>query len=264
MDMTLALVLGVVQGIAEFLPISSSGHLLLVDAWMGGERLPLSFNIALHLGTLLALLLYFFRDWWKLGMRALERITQGKRSFESETLLPALVLGSVPAGFFGLLFDKKIEAWFHHPQLVAFPLIAMGILMWWVDRVRPAHKTLEQLTIRDGIWVGVMQCLALIPGVSRSGSTLTAGRFLGFDKASAARFSFLLGAPPMVGAVLLHIKGVASALEDPHFLVGVITSFVTGCLSIHVLLQLLKRYSLLGFAAYRLCLGCVILLWLWK
>ena len=181
-------------------------------------------------------------------------------SFEADSLFPALVLGSIPAGILGILFDKQIETLFHHPHRVAIPLILVGILMWLVDRQSPSRKALGTLTLRDGICIGLAQCCALIPGVSRSGSTLTAGRYLGFSRESAARFSFLLGTPPMVGAVVLHIKGVGQALSDPNFLVGVITSFLVGLASIHFLLAMLKRYSLFPFMIYRVVLGCTILL----
>ncbi len=263
MDLSVAILLGIVQGIAEFLPISSSGHLLLFDHLLEGKSLSLHMNIALHLGTLLAVSLYFFSDWWRMLMALIAKFRHKTPSFEADTLFPALVIGSIPAGILGLLFDKQIEAVFHNPHHIAIPLILVGILMWAVDRHYPAHKTLEQgLNIRQGLWIGIAQCCALIPGVSRSGSTLTAGRFLGFSKDSAARFSFLLGTPPMVAAVLLHIKGVGQALTDSHFQVGVLASFIVGLASIHFLLAMLKRYSLFPFMVYRVALGIGILLWL--
>ena len=262
MDFTISVILGVVQGIAEFLPISSSGHLLLVDQLLEGKSLSLHLNIALHLGTLFAVSIYFFSDWWGMAKALLAKFQHKTPSFEADTLFPALVIGSIPAGILGILFDKQIEAIFHHPHRIAIPLILVGILMWAVDRHYSAQKSLGKLTRLDGLWIGIAQCFALIPGVSRSGSTLTAGRYLGFSKDSAARFSFLLGTPPMVGAVLLHIKGVGEALADPSFFIGVVTSFLVGLASIHFMLRMLTRYSLFPFMLYRVALGVAILLWL--
>lgn len=259
-DLLTGIVLGVVQGITELLPISSSAHLIVVSTWMSGKTLPLALNVALHLGTVLAVLLYFYRDWLSLTTATARRLTRGTRSFGSDRLLPALVLGSIPAGVIGLLFHKIIEEKLHHPVVVAAPLAVVGFLLWWTDKRSGTHKNLEDLTIKDGILIGIAQATALIPGVSRSGSTIIAGRLLQFARPDAARFSFLLGTPAMLGAALLEMREISSHLQDPVLYAGTIFSFLSGWLAIGFLMKFVRNNGFFWFMVYRMVLAAVVIL----
>ena len=251
--------LGVLQGTTEFLPVSSSGHLVVVSFFIGGEALPLTLNIALHLGTLCAVLLYFWRDWWRLAVGTWQHATKRQPSFESKVLLPGLVLGSIPAGVVGLAMHEQIESWFHNPISVAIPLLIVGIILWQSDARAGVSKTINDLKISDAIWIGVAQMFALIPGVSRSGATMIGGRLLGMGREDAAKFSFLLGTPAMGGAALLKGDEILARAHEPVFYVGFLVSLVTGVLTIGFLLKFLRRYGFLSFAIYRGILALAIL-----
>ncbi len=258
-DIIQAIILGIVQGIGEFLPISSSGHLIIVSWLMSGKTLPLTLNIALHVGTLLAVLVYFWRDWLNIFKATLNRVFSNTKSYETSILLPGIILGSVPAGVIGLLWEDKIEQIFHNPLSVCAPLFFVGIALWQIDKRWPVTKTSNDLTILDCVLIGVGQACALIPGVSRSGATILTGRLRGIDRASAARFSFMLGTPAMGGAALLKYKQLFASASDPVFYVGTGVSFVTGLLAIGFLLRFLKSYGFGVFAAYRALLAIFIL-----
>lgn len=257
-DSLYAIILGFIQGIAEFLPISSSAHLIVFSKLLGGEVIPLSLNVALHLGTLVAVLAYFFKDWWALVVAAWRRVTGGAGDQLSDNLVPAIILGTIPAGVIGLLFKDYIEATFHQPVMTAIPLAIVGPIMWAVDRYCPATRTYEDITWLQGIIIGFFQALALIPGVSRSGATLVAGRLLGLDRVSAAKFSFLLGIPAMLGAFILEAKEITSQISDPLFIWGFISSAVFGLLAIAFLLRFLRVFGLGSFAVYRVLLAIFI------
>lgn len=254
-----AIVLGIIQGISEFLPISSSGHLIIFSSLTKGESLPLALNVALHFGTLMAVLIYFWRDWLKIANQSAKFISHREKSFESHVLIPALVLGTIPAGVVGLLFKDQIETYFHSPVVVAIPLIVVGIVMVVCDKVFPSNKHMADVSIKTGILVGLAQAVALIPGTSRSGITIAAGRTLGFSKVDAAKFSFLLGTPAMAGAFILEASEIYKFLSQPEFYVGIVTSFVVGCMSIKFLLSFLSRFGFLGFAAYRVIVALIII-----
>jgi undecaprenyl-diphosphatase len=255
-----AALLGAIQGLTEFLPVSSSGH-LIVSSWiLEGKPLPLSLNVALHIGTTVAVLIYFWRDWLKLATAAFRRVFKGERSHEADYLLPGLVLGSIPAGVIGVLWEDQIEAAFHHPLSVAGPLAVVGILIWLADKKAPSHRELASLGFKDALLIGCAQACALIPGVSRSGATIMTGRLLSFTRQEAARFSFLLGTPAMGGAMLLKAKDIASSAGEPTFYIGIAVSFLTGVLAIGFLLRFLKRFGFGVFAVYRLALAGAILI----
>ena len=253
-----AALLGAVQGLTEFLPVSSSGHLIVFSWVLDGKPLPLTLNVALHVGTTLAVLIYFWRDWLRLANATLLRLFRGRRSHEADRILPGLLLGSIPAGIIGVLWEEDIEALFHNPLSVAAPLAIVGIIIWLADKNSPAQRSLDSLTIKDAVIIGCAQACALIPGVSRSGATIMAGRLLTFNREDAARFSFLLGTPAMGGAMLLKIKDIADSLQDPTFFLGITVSFVTGILAIGFLLRFLRRFGFGAFAIYRLCLALMI------
>lgn len=253
-----AIALGALQGVAEFLPISSSAHLIIVSWLMDGKPLPLTLNIALHVGTLVAVLVYFWKDWLRLVKAVVLRVTRGERSYESDTLLPGLIIGSIPAGVIGVLWNDKIEQIFHHPGTTILPLAIVGVLLWLVDKKAPAEKSMRDISIKDAFLVGIGQACALIPGFSRSGSTILAGRLLKIRREDAARFSFLLGTPAMLGAALLKRDELIVSFADPQFIIGASTSMIVGCLTIGFLLHFLRRFGFGAFAIYRVALALVL------
>jgi undecaprenyl-diphosphatase len=254
-----AIVLGIIQGISEFLPISSSGHLIIFSNLTSGKSLSLALNVALHFGTLLAILIFFKKDWFKIFSSVKEFATERKKSFESHVLLPALIIGSIPAAVVGLAFKDQIESYFHSPMVVAIPLILVGIVMVFCDKFFASDKPLKSLTLKDGVIIGLAQAVALIPGTSRSGITISAGRALRFSKIDAARFSFLLGTPAMGGAFLLEARDILDYITDPVFYVGIISSFFVGLLTMKFLFKFLQKFGFLGFAIYRIAIALIII-----
>jgi undecaprenyl-diphosphatase len=245
-----AALLGIFQGFSEFLPISSSAHLIVLSWMMDGKPLPLTLNVALHVGTALAVLAYFWRDWLRI-LQALVARAKGVRSFEADTLFPGLLLGSIPAGIIGGLWNDDIEARFHHPATVIVPMALIGLALWLVDKKLASTRDLKDMTKKDAFLIGVAQTFALIPGFSRSGSTIIGARLLKINREDAARFSFMLGTPAMCGAAVLKHKDLIASAGDAQFQIGAGLSFVVGCLTIGVLLKFLKRYGFAVFAAYR-------------
>lgn len=257
-----AVVLGIVQGLGEFLPISSSAHLIVASWLMDGKPLPLTLNLAMHFGTFVAVMIYFWRDWIRLLKATVARLFKGQKSFESDTLLPGLLIGSVPAGVLGILFDDKIEAVFHHPATVVLPMALVGWFLWWIDNKRPATKLGGDITIKDAFLIGCGQACALIPGVSRSGATIMTGRLLNIRRDEAARFSFLLGTPAIAGAVILKFKALMASAQDPVFYVGAGVSFLVGCAAIGGLLRFLRTSGFAAFAIYRVVFAVFVVIML--
>jgi undecaprenyl-diphosphatase len=256
----LALILGAVQGLSEFLPISSSAHLIIFSWLVAGKPLPLVLNVAMHVGTLSSVVIFFLSDWLSIARSLVERVSKGRRSFQADVLLPGLVIGSIPAAVVGLLGEEYIEGYFHHPFMVVLPLIVVGFVLWYVDARRPQVLGLEGMTIRKAWTIGMAQALALIPGVSRSGITIIAARNYGFNRSAAARFSFLLGTPALAGAALLHAKEICAHITEPMFYLGMISSCVVGCLAIKFFIAFIQRYGFLAFAIYRALLAVVLVL----
>ena len=257
-DYRTATLLGVVQGLGEFLPISSSGHLIVAPWLFGLEESALNtltYDVALHLGTTLALLAFFWRDWLRLGLSALSpRTTDGK-------LFWLLVVASVPGAVAGYLLDDLASTTFRSPPLVAGTLASMGVVLYLADRSGGQDRSVKDIGGRDAVWVGLAQAVALIPGVSRSGATMTMGRLLGLRRESAARFSFLMAVPITSGALLFKLKDLDPALVGGPFVAGIVVSGVVGALSIRFLLNFLTRRtnSFLPFVIYRLGLAGLIL-----
>jgi len=249
-----AIILGIVQGITEFFPVSSTAHLVLLP-WVfrwGGDLNTLTFDVALHAGTLLALVLCFWRDW-------VEMLTQKHR------LLFLIIAASVPAGVAGVLFNDMVEESLRSPYIISIALIAGGIIMFFSEKMFK-HRSMEKLNLPDALLIGIAQAVALIPGVSRSGITISAGLFRGLDRTSSARFSFLLSTPIVAGAALLHAKQMISG--DAHynldlFWAGFAASAVTGFMAIQFLMSFFKKYSLNIFVYYRFFLAAVIILGIW-
>ena len=265
-----ALVLGLVQGLTELLPISSSGHLILVPWLFDWEYLKehesfnQTFDVALHLGTLVAVVAYFARDIGVLFTAWLRSVGRRKIETPDERIAWFVVVATIPAAIAGFLGESVIADHLGEPWQIAILLTAFGLLLWWADR-RAATREMGDLGLRAAVGMGLAQCLALMPGVSRSGITITAGRLFGLDRDSAARFSFLLLIPTVLGAVLL--KGVKDVLlgdlppgwEGP-FLVGTLAAAGSGLLAISALLGYVRRHDYSLFVVYRLLAAAIVLL----
>lgn len=257
------IVLGAVQGLSEFLPISSSGHLIVIP-WLFNWKDPgLSFDVCLHLGTALALILYFFGDLWRVFFAGLSSLWERRIGFEFDRLLFWwIVVATIPAVIAGFTLGDFIEAHFRSPSMVAFFMASVGFLMFWMDWQYPATRSIEEMTTGESFLIGIAQAFALIPGVSRSGSTIAMARRLGFNRHAAARFSFLLNVPVVLGALALEGRKVLGPSAEPislgYLIGGLVSSFVVGILSIHFMLQFLKQSSLRIFAWYRLAVAALI------
>jgi undecaprenyl-diphosphatase len=267
-----ALIMGIVQGLTEFLPVSSSGHLIVVPFLFGWDDAfirSLAFTVMLHIGTLAALLLYFRADWIRLVPAGLATIRD--RSFQGDPdrrLAWALVGATIPAAVIGFLLDDLIESSFRQVGLVAVALVVGAGLLWLADRWGPRTKGVADVSVRVAVGIGAAQALALIPGISRSGISITAARFAGLDREAAARFAFLMATPITLGASLFELRrllageaGVEVSLAP--LVVGMIAAFFSGGLAIAGLLRFLRRGSLAVFIWYRIVLAAVIVVvWL--
>jgi len=257
-----AIIMGLVQGLAEFLPISSTAHLVLVP-WLFGwdpKYFDLSFDVALHMGTLLAVLIFFWQDWVKLIAAAFGRL--GKSSTVESRLFWYLVVAVIPGAIFGLLLEKKADTALRSPILIAVMLILMGLVLYWADQWGIKRLKIERVSLGSSLLIGLSQAIAIIPGVSRSGITMTAGLASGLTREAAARFSFLLSAPIILGAGLVEVPHL---LKTPGMLnltfgISVIVSALAGMASIGFLLRYLQSKSFLPFVWYRLLLGVLVLI----
>lgn len=257
-----AAVLGAIQGLTEFLPISSSAHLYVVPTLLRWPYAGVAFDVALHWGTLLALVAAFWGDWWRLGRAALGGNAPERATARATWL--KLAAASVPAAAVGLLLEPHAESMLRSLPLQAVMLAIFGFLLWWVDRVRPAAEaTVSGLALPSWgacLLVGAAQALALVPGVSRSGVTITAGRAVGLHRIDAARLSFLLATPITLGAGLLELRHLTTDVRPATLLLAVGVSALTGFLAIRGLLRWLARGGFFAFFAYRAALAVVILL----
>ena len=255
-----ALVLGILQGLTEFLPVSSSAHLALAPYLFGWKDPGLAFDVALHFGTLVAILWYFRKEWGQLILAAISVIRKRKAETPEEKRVVFLIIATIPGAVGGLLLEKKAETVFRAPALTATMLIVMGIVLWAVDRFAAQDRKLEGMRWVDSLLIGLAQVAALVPGVSRSGATITAGRGLRFDRQSAAVFSFLMSMPIIAAAVVLKgpevLKGGGLGIE---LVVGVLASAISGWLAISVLLKYVSKHSYGIFALYRVLLGLAVL-----
>jgi len=252
-----AALLGAIQGLTEFLPISSSAHLYAVPELFGWPYAGLAFDVALHWGTLFALLIAFWRDWWDLLTRLFSPEDRVRR--EALSIWARLVAGSVPAAIAGLLLQDIAETRLRALPLQAVMLAVFGFLLWWVDRRSPEGRAAQVPGWGACMLIGVAQAIALVPGVSRSGITITAGRAAGLDRVSSARFSFLLGTPIMIGAGLLELRHAGPELFQWTVGLGVLTSAVFGLIAIRGLIRWVSRAGFGAFFAYRLALAALLL-----
>lgn len=258
-----AIVLGAVQGLTEFLPVSSSAHLALTP-WVFNWPAPgLAFDVALHIGTLVAVLWYFRRDWIALTRAAFHSIRERRLAGEDGRRLGLLVVGTVPGAAIGYLLQDSAETVFRTPALTAIALIVMGAILWLVDRRTTENRPLATMSWRDAVLIGLAQACAIVPGVSRSGATITAGRALGFDRGSAATFSFLMSMPITAAAAALKAPEALRAPDIAPVMVGMVTAALSGWLAIAVLLRFVQRRGLGVFALYRLVLGITVLGLVW-
>ena len=262
-----AIVLGIVQGLSEFLPISSSGHLILTRWFFGWDTLPddveKAFDVALHLGTLIAVVLYFRHDLVRYVREGLRLLWNHERPVDPDGRIAwLLVLATVPAALVGAAFEDQIDSKLGTPVIIGISLIVFGLILWWADR-DTGRRQLEEMGTRDSLTIGAAQALALNPGTSRSGITITAARKMGFERDSAARISFLMSLPVIAGAVALKVgklvvDGIPDGLLVP-MIVGVATSFVAGWLAVWGTLRLVRTRSFTPFVVYRVALGTVVL-----
>lgn len=266
-----ALFLGILQGLTEFLPISSSAHLILAPwffRWENSLVDSLTFDVALHAGTLVAILWYFWKDWVDLTLGFFRIVTRRRIGSFQEKLILYLVLATIPAAIAGFVLQDMMERSFRNPGLIVFPLIGVSFLMIFVEnRARNSHP-LHKITLPDSLLIGFAQALALLPGVSRSGITITAGLFRGYQREAATRFSFLLSTPAIAGAAFLqlrHLFSPGTVIDWPVFSIGFIASGIVGYLSIAFLMRYLRQHTLNLFAAYRLVLAAAIIFMIyWK
>jgi undecaprenyl-diphosphatase len=259
------IVLAVVQGVTEFLPISSSGHLILIPHLFHWPDQGILTDVLTHFGTLLAILIYFWRDVWRLIVGALT-LLKGKVT-EDGKLAIYILLATIPAVAFGIVLKKLgFTDLDRNVAIVAWNTIIYGILMMIADLVGPQERTIDNMTLSSALIIGVAQALALIPGTSRSGVTMTAGRFLGFTRPDCARFSFLLGIPATAGAIVFTIgdalESGGTITKDQLICAGL--TFIAGILAIAFLMNLLRRISFLPFVLYRMVLGGFLLFLLYS
>ena len=267
-----ALVMGIVQGLTEFLPVSSSGHLIVVPflfGWDDGFIKSLAFSVMLHIGTLGALLVYFRADWFRLVPAGLATIRD--RSFRGDPdrrLAWLLVASTIPAAIAGVLLQDLIETAFREIGLVAVTLMVGGGILWLADRRGGRSRGIHDVTLPVALAIGAAQALALVPGISRSGISISAARFAGLDRAAAARFSFLMATPITACAAVFEVQRLVSGdvavdVSAGPLVVGMVAAFVSGALAISVLLRFLRTSSLEVFVWYRLALAATVLVvWL--
>ena len=249
-----AIVYGVVQGIGEFLPISSTAHLILVPWFFGWGDPGVAFDVALHLGTALAVILFFWKDWISL-------ISSGftKPKSENGKLFWLIIAATIPGGIFGVLLDNYMQN-FRNPALIGIMLIIMGIVLYYADKIGSKEIEMEKIGLKRSLVVGFSQILAVVPGVSRSGITMSAGRFMGIERESIAKFTFLLSSPIILGDALYHLKKMGNIpIDKGSFIVAVLTSAIVGALAIKFLLDYLKNKGFAIFSIYRFILGAIVI-----
>ena len=266
MELTQPIILGMVQGLTEFIPVSSSAHLVLLPWFFNWQDPGLAFDVFLHLGTLFAIFVYFFRDLFEILQGGIASVLERRIGFDPHRrLFWMLVVGSIPGAVAGVLFNHLAEETFRAPLLIAVLLSLVGFIILWVDGQYPTLRRFEDMDLGTSFLIGVAQAFAIIPGVSRSGSTMAMGRRLGFSRDAAAKFSFLLCVPIILGAVIVKaphlINHVGVEFSWNYVLAGFCSSFVFGLISIHFMLSYLRHADLAIFTWYRLGLSIIVVIW---
>ncbi len=264
MELLPILLLAILQGLTEFLPISSSAHLILLPRIVGWVDQGLAFDVAVHVGTLSAVILYLRHEIVAIARAWFRSLRSGQHT-DNSRLAWAVIIGTLPAGFAGLMLNEIVETSLRSPVVIAIATIAFGLLLWWADDRGKRARIEQSLGWKDALIIGFAQALALIPGTSRSGITITAGLMRGLTRPAAARFSFLLSIPIILAAGML--KGVeltqqTAAVDWRALMLGAVISGLSAYLCIHFFLKLLERMGMLPFVVYRLLLGGVLLLFL--
>lgn len=260
MDTLQIIILALIQGLTEFLPISSSAHLILPAQLLGWQDQGFSFDVAVNTGSLLAVIIYFRQEVWQLLNAWLASVFKGNHSGDSK-LAWWIILATIPAVIFALLFKDYVETVFRSIEVIATTTIIFGLLLWWSDRLTQKDLTEYQTGWKRALVIGAAQALAMIPGTSRSGVTMTAGLFLGLSRQAAARFSFLMSIPVGLGAAILVSKDLAESNQgiDWHAMtLGTAVSFISAYVCIHYFLKLISRMGMTPFVIYRLALGAVL------
>jgi undecaprenyl-diphosphatase len=257
-----AIVLGLVQGLGEFLPISSSAHLILAPYFFSWSDQGLAFDVALHWGTLLAVILYFRKDLKNIVRGFFHTLRKSTRDWANgyQKLAWLLIISSVPGAIVGKILEKEVEHAFRNPLLIAGTMSGFGIILYAADYFSKKEKTLNDVNWKSSLIVGVAQVLAIIPGVSRSGATMAMARFLKFNREDAARFSFLMSIPITLGAGLLKIPDISFQQDKAALIVGFLSAFVFGLLAIKYLLRYISKRSFAVFAWYRFLLAAIIII----
>lgn len=253
-------VLALIQGLSEFLPISSSAHLILPAQLLNWKDQGLAFDVGVHLGTLIAVLIYFRHDIKQMFIAWIASL-QGQHSPEG-TLSWLVILGTLPAVVAGGLFVGLVETWGRSILVIASTTLLFGAVMGWADMKRTEHRELKNIGIKDAVWIGLAQAMSLIPGTSRSGATITMALLLGFDRASAARFSFLLSIPVTLGACIMMATRVTSGdsiLPLNMLLTGAVIAGISAWMCIHFFLKWIAKIGMMPFVIYRMILGAILL-----
>jgi undecaprenyl-diphosphatase len=248
-----AFVLGAVQGLTEFLPVSSSAHLVLLPWLMRWNDPGLAFDVALHLGTLLALLIYYWREWLDMGL------SLGGGDPVARRLFFLLVVASIPGAVLGVLFEKQAETIFRNPMLIGPVILAFGVILWISDRIGANRRPMAEVGLLDAMFIGFSQAFALVPGVSRSGATITMARVLGIEREDAANFSFLMATPIIAGAGMLEARKLLVEGLTPEILWGFGAAAVFGLLAIAGLIRFVRTRTYRPFAIYRILVGASVL-----
>jgi undecaprenyl-diphosphatase len=259
-----AIIFGIIQGLGEFLPISSSAHLVIFP-WLFNFPDPgLSFDVALHFGTLIAVVLFFWRDWIEIITLAFgKKYDTAKFNYPKNTLW-LLVIATVPGALAGYLLEKQAETIFRSPLLIAGTLIFAGLILYWVDKTGKKNQNFEKISPKNALLIGLSQAVAIIPGISRSGATISTALALGFDRVSAARFSFLMSAPIIFGATILKFKELLHNFTSIEF-IAILSAAISGFLAIAWMLKFIERVSYKIFFWYRLVFALIIVLvYLWR
>ncbi len=263
MELFQAFGLGAVQGLGEFLPISSSAHLIITPWLFGWQDQGLAFDIALHWGTLLAVVTYFRKDLWHLILGFLHTLSTKTRDFENniyQKLSWLIILATIPAAIIGKLFEHQVETAFRNPLLIAITMSVVGVILWLADKYGSKIKDLTKMKYGNAILIGLAQAVAIVPGISRSGGTIIAGLSQGFTRQDAAKFSFLMSVPIILGAGVLKLPEIFTMENHLEVLVGFLSSAVFGFLAIKYLLRYISNRSFAVFTWYRLVLAAVIVI----